>query len=202
MEEERKYTPSDVRDEEKKPIELNPKSKLLIVPVEIPGSETWLAEQEIGGKKFEKKPEFHITVIGIKRGQELKKLFAERPELEAELNGIIRSFDWRVKVLPEKYLIKQDREMVRQLSKADKKQRREQDLPEINEVREMVHRESIIQMAELPAFEDFFEKLRTMGIDLGEVPPIHITLYTHGDASGIAINSKEDWNKLKPEELK
>jgi hypothetical protein len=56
-------------------------------------------------------------------------------------------------------------------------------------------------MVEMPAFQPFYEKLREKGLDLGEVPPIHITLYTHGDASGIALNSEEDFKSVNPQKI-
>jgi len=184
-----------------KDLEIDPKTKIFTVPVEIAGAQEMAEKIEIDGRDFTKKPEFHVTIIGSGKAKEFKKAIQANPDLEAEINTIIKSLDWQYVLKPEKFHLTQDKEIVRQLSKQEKKDRHAKGLEEVDSLKEIVHRESVIQLVEMPAFQSFYDRLREKGLDLGEVPPIHITLYTHGDASGIALNSKEDFEGVNPRKI-
>jgi hypothetical protein len=57
-------------------------------------------------------------------------------------------------------------------------------------------KESVIQMVEFPAMEEFYSLLRRDKIIAQDspTPPSHITLFTKFDDNGISINSQDDFD--------
>ncbi|MFH0853552.1 MAG: hypothetical protein V1853_04045 [bacterium] len=101
---------------------------------------------------FNKKSEFHITVLDSATGRKLIEAFQERPELENEFNRIISGLNWTdVTLKPEKYHITQDRK-TEQLTDTEKNRLVKAGLLKNNSETVVLHREAIIQMVELPAF--------------------------------------------------
>lgn len=193
---------------------LNPKTRTLTIPVEDEEIQNLEDSTQIDGKTFQKKDEFHITVIWFQKAKELKKLFKENPESEVELNTIIQELDWNYSLKPEKYHIIQDTEKSESISKKLKKklnnpETKEETLKQLESegkkvdmekwtITQKIHKESIIQMIDLPAIKEFYDRVyNELWIDLGEVPPAHTTLYTYGDPTWIAINSQQDLEKLQ-----
>lgn len=142
---------------------------------------------------FDKKPEFHITIIGFKGGaaikQALDKLSGERkPEALQKIQSLIKNIDWGFALLPQRYHIKKD-----YMSRTSAAVSTE-------------HRESYIQMLSISDMKKFYDALNSiLGTHL-ESPPPHLTLYTRGDdreraKAGIGINSQEEFLKLEPKLL-
>lgn len=181
---------------------LDPKRKTLIIPVEKPELENYPNQLKVDGNIFAKKSEFHITAISFSKAKEIKDLFKDKPDLEDRLNKIISNLDWENIVLNEEiFHIKQDKEIKKQLSKKEKKALKNEGKEVVDSITETIHREAIIQMAELPAIQELYKKAKESGVDLGDPPLVHITLYTYGDASGIAINSQEDLESFKSKRI-
>ncbi len=186
---------------------INPKTGTFLIPVETEGLP---ANFEFNGVQFSSSKEGHLTVISFGKAREaaLKKTLKNDPILAAELNQDVQDMDWEdVTLRPEMYHLVKDMDKVTAPSKALKQKlkddrRREDALKQLQVegqrlengmVVTPVHKESIIQMVDLPAMEKLYELLREKGIDLGEVPPAHITLFTAGDdEKGIAVNSEKD----------
>jgi len=136
-----------------------------------------LSEEKIQfrGKIFDPKKEVHITVVGRKLGQELEEAIEVNPRLNTTLMQAVKEASWHkqgwsFKKKDEMYHVSRDREQVNPRGEV-----------------EVIHAESIILMVEAPGVDKFYEELsRLLGKDL-EVPPVHVTLYTHGDTVGIGL---------------
>lgn len=145
------------------------------------------------GKGFEKKEEFHITAFGFKdRGYAVNGIMTRMPQdkkittLE-NIKQLIEKLDWSFTLRPEFYWIAKDYTIP--------------DHKNNNIIRE--HKESIIQMIDLPAMQSFYRELNSLlGTDFSPPPP-HITLYTSGtnpetSKTGIGINSETEFRDLNP----
>ncbi len=140
------------------------------------------------------KDEFHITVIGFKGGAEIKKSLKalgepERAEKIQQLQALIDSTDWRFASEPLQYRIAKD-------YPADPKKPGTE--PE--------HRESFIQIINVPALENFYSQLNALFGTAIECPPAHITMFTGGNVpenakQGIGINTAADLEKLDPQPI-
>lgn len=150
-------------------------------------------DQTAARNGFDKKPEFHITIIGFKVGaaikQALDKLSGERKqEALQKIQSLIKNIDWGFTLLPQRYHIKKD-----YLSRTSAAVSTE-------------HRESYIQMVSMPDMEKFYAALNNILSAHLELPLPHLTLYIRGDnperaKAGIGINSQEEFLKLNPELL-
>lgn len=192
---------------------LDDKTRTFTIPVKNKEINELEDSITIDEKDFQKKKELHITVIGFQKAKQLKKLLKENPDLETELNTKIQEINWQYALKDEKYYLVQNTTKTESLSKKVKKklknpELKEQTLAEIESegkrvdiekwtITEDINKESIIQMVDIPVMKEFYSKIyNELWIDMGEVPPAHITLYTYGDKNWIAINSEEDIEKF------
>lgn len=143
--------------------------------------------------RFEKKDEFHITVIGFKNGMTIREALDKLPKSEKQMalqqvRSLIARIDWSFTLLPQKYHLTKDYTF------------------RTGAVATTEHRESYIQMVSMPDMMIFYNELNgILGMHL-EPPPPHLTLYTRGDnperaKAGIGINSQEEFLKLNPKPL-
>lgn len=130
---------------------------------------------------FDEKKEFHITVIGFKNGEEIKKVLQtfskeDQENIIYQIKSLANNMDWGFELSPEKYHISKEK------------------------------RESYIQMVNMPDVKNFYNKLNEiLGTHL-EAQPSHITLYTRGDdreraKMGIGINSEKELAQLNPKPI-
>ena len=164
-----------------------------LVPITDQSLEALPETLSIEGIEFSKKPEFHVTVISFPGGKKLGEFFKDDVLLKDRIIELINQFDWSDYFLDdEKYRIAKDKQFFTlQGDGKDKKK-----------VWQIVHAESIIQKVTLPYITEFYRRLKEeLGVNLGEVPPVHVTLYTHGDSMGIAIHSAEDFVSLNPRKI-
>jgi len=140
------------------------------------------------------KDEFHITAIGFKGGAEIKKSLkaldeTARQEKIQQIQSLISSTDWHYTIEPQQLHIAKD-------YPTDPK--KPEDPPE--------HRESFIQLVNVPAMESFYSQLNGLLGTAIEAPPSHITLFTGGNKpesakQGIGINTPADLEKLNPKPI-
>lgn len=142
---------------------------------------------------FDKKTEFHITIIGFKGGMAIKEALDKLPKdgkhkALQQIRSLIESISWGFRFLPQKYHI--TKMYVSRTGAAGSTERRE----------------SYIQMVSMPDVAIFYEELNhLLGTNFNSPPP-HLTLYTNGDnkeraKAGIGINSQEEFLKLNPQLL-
>jgi hypothetical protein len=131
---------------------------------------------------FKPKDEFHITVMGRRLGQRLKELSTVNHSLQQSLEELIANTNWHYEIGNECYHVTKDKQ-------------------EDTEA-EVVHAESIIINATVPAIQSFFSQLSHLAGENIESPFFpHITLYTLGDDQGIGIYSEEDFNNYVKEQI-
>lgn len=124
--------------------------------------------EDIEGKGFDAKDELHMTVIGFKQGNSLKKVITKNPALENEIANLVAEMQWDIQPTGERYELSKEYEG--------------EDSP----------RKSIIEMVSSPGSAVFIERLNTLtGLELEEQPP-HVTLATQGNPMGIGVNSGQD----------
>lgn len=140
---------------------------------------------------FDIKDEFHITVIGFKNGSIFRENIYGLPEAErsyklTKINDLIDETDWGFEIEPRCYHISN---VIESKTKTEKK---------LGD-----NKESYVQMINLPAISDFYNRLNVLLSTSVLAPPAHITLYTKEDENnkykGIAIDSIEEFTKLNPE---
>ncbi len=137
---------------------------------------------------FEEKKEFHITILGFKHGKVLKDFISKLNQeslvdFKKKLEEINNKYNFDFNTKDEFYLIKKD-----YIFKRDG-------------IESIEHRESIMQIIEMKDLEPYLKDLSELvGFHTGSTFS-HITLYTKGNPMGIGINSKEEFENLKPEKL-
>jgi uridine kinase len=147
--------------------------------------------------ELELKNEFHITVLGLKNGGEIRKTLEslsnkERQKMFSEIRFLVDSTDWHFVFDQDRYFVSKKYENV-----AD---------PEGSETTVGEERVSCIQMVILPGMNQFYKKLNTLlGTNL-EAPPPHITLCAKSSDSnnmqrGIGIYSQNEFVGLNPERI-
>lgn len=142
---------------------------------------------------FDKKDEFHITVIGFKGGMAVKEALDKLSQDEKhvalqQIRSLMARTNWGFTFLPQKYHI--TKEYISRTGTAMSTE----------------HRESYIQMVAMPDVATFYDALNRILSTGLKPPPPHLTLYTHGDnreraRAGIGINSQEEFLKLNPQLL-
>ena len=139
---------------------------------------------------FEPKDESHVTFLRAKAGKAIAKAFKVMSEEEiiskqADIHRLLRATDFSFTLKDEILKVTEDLPV---LVKGE---------PPTTE-----HRESMVQMIDMPGAEDFYAKLSQIaGVDLA-IPPLHITLGTRGSDPekskfGIGIDSTADLQRLK-----
>ena len=130
-------------------------------------------ELVLDGLTFKVKSEFHVTLLGSAVGGEIRRRSESDSSLRPGLESLIAERSWEINPQPEFLRIRKDKKAV---------------TPSGSE--SVVHAEAIIQRVEVPAALSFYQKCgEIFGIKM-EVPPLHISLYTHGDDSGIGLPSE------------
>ncbi|TZF89520.1 hypothetical protein [Cognatilysobacter lacus] len=122
------------------------------------------APLEIDGRVFAPKQELHVTVVAHALGRELRDVLGDR--LEAGTRPAFEALDWSYRRTEQRRVIRR---------------------PGVGDDGKPGTLASVIELVEMPAL-GFYH--RWLGELLGRqltMPPAHITLYTHGKASGIGI---------------
>ena len=112
--------------------------------------------------EYDNKSEYHVTIIG-------KKIAAKIGELQAvsAIHALAEQYEWDVQGT-DTYI----------------------ELAQIDE--NGLHRQSIIQLVSVPAFEPFFDEVEKILLQPIDRPPAHITLFTKNYDRGIGVYSQED----------
>lgn len=134
---------------------------------------------------FEKKKEFHITIIGFQTGAKILEVLARLPDKNsalATIETLVKETNWSFSLKNGLHHVAKDYTFS-------------------NGSHE--HREAILQTADLPTLKSFYEKLNQILGTRFEVPPVHITLYTKGSDKeksrmGVGINSEAEFRALNP----
>jgi hypothetical protein len=132
---------------------------------------------EYAGRSFIPKQEAHITVFGSKLGTYLLQQFTINPFTERQVRQAFETTDWSyTKTHDLRHLVRENCE----LTGIDKIE------------------ESIIMRLEMDGMEEFYTKLKMLGlIDKDQpVPPPHVTLYTRNCDLGIGAHSESELVKL------
>ena len=150
----------------------------LVLPI---AKRTWpppAAAVRVHGLLFAPKRELHITVIGSALGRELQAAWAADALHEA-IGAALFAQDWR-------------------FERSGRLLQLGRPAAEGGATRTTG---AIIELVDLPAMAPFHAALgRLLGRDL-PVPPAHVTLYTHGSATGIGIASDAALRALTVREL-
>lgn len=109
------------------------------------------------GKVFQPKSELHITIVS-QDAEHIMKYLDAHPQETSSLNDLILSTDWSFRKLEQYFHMAEDAE-----------------------------NESIIQMVELPMLQTFLKDLSKLVGRGFELPPTHVTLYTHGNEKGVSL---------------
>ena len=124
--------------------------------------------EDISKLGFTPKAELHLTIIGYKQGNMLKRVIIDNPELAEKIAILAQSIDWNIQSTKERYML------TKQYNGED------------------TQRQSIIEMVICLENEDFINQLNTItGLNLEEQPP-HVTVATKGNPQGIGINTYQD----------
>ncbi len=127
---------------------------------------------------FSIKSEFHITIIGFKYGESVKKAI-QKSGKQSELDSLIANTSWSFIEEPVVFHIQKDYVFKKGSE----------------------HREAIIEMIYMKEAEEFYKKLNEILEIKIEEPPLHISLYTKGNPMGIGVNSFDELGDLKPKQL-
>ncbi len=155
----------------------NPETGVAILPIECTSLAMLPRSREHCGKVLTLKSEFHITIIG---SQLARKLLARLGETEyrVQLDEIASQIDWHWRLESLFYHVVKPK--TRSLSDGST---------------EIIHAESIIQMATVDGIDDFYDRLSIIAVERLIPPPTHVTLYVYGDLQGIGIADRQDLMK-------
>jgi len=140
----------------------------------------------------------HITVINFKAGRIINEALKglEEPaaeELRQQIQTAMNDIDWRLSIEEQGYHLTKDTVVREQIGKQERKRLQAEspgvEAPTHHET--PLRKESLVVMAELSGLEEFYTRMREdLGIDIGETPPAHITLYTLDGKAGIGLNTQ------------
>lgn len=168
-------------------LSLDEKNKTLLAPALTPKAANSDIVQAELNNGFTEKKEYHVTALGFKQGEQLKKIFEKNPEKEAEVQDLINRSDFSYTENGDVVKIERDLIVYKDWKTKTGKSTR--------------HDEAIIVKVEAPGVKKFIEELNTMlGTDF-PVPYPHISLATIGSPLGIAVANEEALQKLKPKVL-
>jgi len=133
----------------------------------------------------------HITIIGLKRGQEIcdilnRLAYNEKFDKIRKIKKLLKSFNWQF-TDKEIYHISRKNLAYNEFEQED--------------------RESYIRLIHQPSMSKFYSKLNRLLNTNFNAPPPHITLFTLGEKPGsayrgIGIDSKEKFKTLNPKKIK
>jgi len=123
----------------------------------------------IDGRSLQRKPEFHLTVIGSRLGRRLLAWIDAGRLDEAALAALFEAGDWSLRPRPRCYLLSR---------------------PAAGRGGRQV---SVVQMVDVPQLAAFYRQLRRLLPRSAAVPtpPPHITLYTRNGPQGIGLRSEQ-----------
>ena len=127
---------------------------------------------------YEKKDEFHVTGIGYPNGKKIRSILAGQEKM-AEIKALINSMNWQDFKLRDEFF-----RIAKSYANGNN-----------YEVRE-----SIIQMVDMPALKEFYEKLNGLLGTTFSLPPAHVTLFTKGtdpktSKVGVGLYSESDFER-------
>jgi len=168
-----------------KPPRLNRKSGTIILDLDSRLIDIEQLRIRLESQMFEPKDEFHFTVVGTRNGKKLAGAIKSQPGLSKKVGELIRTSNWELGSTPQIYKV------TKEYAIPD---------PKTGENRSE-SRQSVVQVLDLPGLDAFYRNLNA--ISSAEIEPQfpHITLFTMGDKMGIAINSREEFEKMSPEQL-
>jgi hypothetical protein len=145
---------------------------------------------------YEQKDEYHVTLLGFAKGREIKAHLnslgdEERAKTEQEIENLVNQMEWKIKVLPDRYLISREKEV---------------EYPYGSKQMVEEYRSSIVQMVEIAAAEDFYAKLSELTGLQFDPPPTHITIFAKSSIpgymkAGIGIDSAEQFAAMNQGKL-
>jgi hypothetical protein len=155
-------------------MEFDPKNLTFLIKLDNLNFDDGLRDRAIRDG-FTEKSEFHVTIIGFKLANLIKKAVKKDPALLERIQSIVRNSHFQIKLRPEVFSI-------------------EKEYPDEG------LRRSYVQMIDVDGLDEFYRQLgEAMDLDSPIAPPpSHITLFTKGSSQGIGINSVEDFQKLNP----
>lgn len=169
----------------------DPKSNTLLLNINESSTSVASLENKAKENGLEEKDEFHITVLGFKNGNAIKKalkgLSTEEQQVKLDqIKDLVDQTDWQFSPTNINLHISKEYKGIDPETRKDV----------ISETRE-----SYIQIIHLPALEQFYGQLNEMlGTDLA-IPPAHVTLFTGGSDKekskmGIGINTEDELEGL------
>jgi hypothetical protein len=155
----------------------------------LPKERMGLAGQSIdlGGAVFTEKAELHMTICGFQIGKELKKAALD-PQMGPRIASLIARYSE-----PGTFdiIVNDDLRVLRIAKEIPVSVKGGGTIPS--------HRESLIQEVSCPQAPQFLAELSAIvGRELA-LPFPHVTLWTHGDAGGIAIADRKALLELSPQ---
>lgn len=166
-------------------LQLQDKSNSLLVPSRAPNG---LDNSNVDFTGFDKKEEFHITVLGFPQGKELGEIFAKDPSKKAVVQKLINEADFSYTERPEIYKISRDIEQFIDWNNKELGSK-------------MVHEEAIIQLVNAPGVKAFIDKINAELSTNFPVPFPHVSMAVKGTKLGIGIPNESGFAKLNPELL-
>jgi len=171
-------------------------------------------EVDIDGINFIKKDEFHATVFGFPKKSIIENAISENPNIKEEINKIISEIKWDVVLGDENILIGDRLSIPKSEMFFSDEQKELMDNGDMDgfvksiendgfEIAENGNfekdRKSIIKEIKLPGVAEFYKRMKDeLNIDLGEIPPTHVTLYvTEDNKWGIGINTDKELSEKK-----
>ncbi len=132
----------------------------------------------IEGEVFERKKEFHVTLLGFGTRQRLKKRIEEEAEagqnLVQEINAILSGVDFSFSPSQTGVALIQNLDY-------------DQEAVIAQTGRAAFESESTIVLGiDMPGLAEFYERMRTLGLELGR-PAAHVTLYLKQNGSGTGL---------------
>ncbi len=163
----------------------------------------------IDGIEFVKKEEFHATVFGFLKSKLIKNIITENPRMEEKINNIANEIEWNTVVNDEDVLLgdrlslsedqmfftdEQKKIKAENDINAFEKSIKDSDFEISDDGKFEKDRRSIIRKIEVPGIAEFYQRMKEkLDIDLGEIPPAHVTLYvTEDNKWGIGVNTEEE----------
>ncbi len=141
----------------------------------------------VGDRVFDRKSEFHITIIGSRLGQKLLSYWERAEDLSAyseQLSRLAAEVDWEWRFEPQYYHVVKS-----QPEPSDRDEGRY----------EILQSASIIQMVSLPGIDRCYQQLSSW-LGKRQVPPaLHVTLYVSGNPRGIGIADRDELNRYAVE---
>jgi hypothetical protein len=172
-----KLIPHDNRLEQPMGTDFKPEEGFLVVRIDLEGYGLPSYDVRYQGKGFRPKDEMHITIVSRQAAETVQAHLERQPGDLKRMEDLIHDTDWSYRKLDRFYYVIEE-----------------------------PGQETIIQMVEVPSLEEFYQRLgEILGRSL-DVPPSHVTLFTHGTSKGIGLPTRQVFDELvkaqvKPDEV-